>query len=345
MAHLPETTAELADVLATPVSFDFDLPDPADPTLDHSEFQRRLDNAWQQCDRIDLRTDIWRGRILRTVRDREKLGGDARGAGFSEWLKRREITKSRAYSLIQLANSADTLLSAGDLPAEAIGNFSKRAFVETAKAAPEVQRLISKAARDRGARITRREVKQLSDEWTAMSSDLLPPQVKQKAGEGTLPARHLAPLVKEMEKLPPAHVREIQREIQEHPNTDTAKHLASEARTLSRYLDAAARVQAIRNCKVDMELALDEALQLGCLNLTSDLVKQAAQLEQATARLFALWKRLGNLSDRLYVDTGASNPHLRALLGCLDVLTNDTIEVPLDDSGDRLVRLRVLPDA
>lgn len=344
MVQIPETTAELADLLRAPVSFDFDLPDPDDDSLDSSEFQRRLDAAWQQCDRIDLRTDIWRGRILRVVRDREKRTGDARGVGFAAWLKDRDISKGQAYSLIQLANSADSLLNDGLVQPEAFSNFSKRAFVETAKAAPEVQRLVGAAAQ-RGSRITRREVKQFADEHAAMSSELLPPAVKRKASDGTLPARHLAPLVKEMEKLPKSHVKEIQREVAEHPDADTVKQLASEARNLSRYLEAAARVQAIRNCTVDMELALDEALRLGCLNTTAELVKQAAQLEQTVARLYTTWKRLGNLSDRLYVDTGASNPHLRSLLGCLDVLTNDTIEVPLDETGDRVARLRVLPEA
>jgi hypothetical protein len=96
--------------------------------------------------------------------------------------------------------------------------------VETAKSAPEVQKLVSEAAQS-GDRITRREVKQLSDEWTAMSSDLLPPEVKEKAAEGTLPPRHLAPLVKELEKLPDFHLNALQKEIAENPDIDTVKEL------------------------------------------------------------------------------------------------------------------------
>jgi hypothetical protein len=53
---------------------------------------------------------------------------------------------------------------------------------------------------------------------------------------------------------------------------------------------------------------------------------------------------LGNLADRLYVDTGASNPHLRSMLACLESLSGETIEVALDDGGDRSVRLRVITD-
>jgi hypothetical protein len=244
-----------------------------------------VDQAWLVCDRFDLQTDIWRGRILRAIRDREKVGGDGRGTGFLNWLKKRDITKSQAYSLIQLANSADTLLAEGQIQPEAINNFSKRAFVETAKSAPEVQKLIGEAAQD-GDRITRREVKQLSDEWTAMTSDLLPDAVKEKASEGALPPRHLAPLVKELEKLPISHLSEIQREVEETPDVDTVKVMTSEARSLAKYLDAAAQVQTLQTATVDMEMALEEALRLDCLNTAADLVKQATNIEQT----LALWQ-------------------------------------------------------
>ena len=343
MVATPTSADEIVAALETPVDFNFQLPDPEDEGIQESEFQQQLDVFWKVCDRFDLQTDIWRGRILRTVRDREKKGGDGRGTGFLNWLKQREITKSQAYSLIQLANSADTLLAEGQLNPDAINNFSKRAFVETAKAAPEVQRLVSEAAQ-KGDRITQREVKQLSDEWTAMSSDLLPEEVKEKAAEGALPPRHLAPLVREMEKLPDSHLTAIQKEIAISPDVDTVKLLTSEARNLAKYLDAAAQVQALRQSPVDLEMALEEALRLDCLNTAADLVKQATQLEQTVAKLYTTWKRLGSLSDRLYVDTGASNPNLRSLLTCLESLTGEVIEVQLDEAGERSVRLRVISE-
>jgi len=79
-------------------------------------------------------------------------------------LKEREISKNQAYRLIQLAESADKLLEEGDLSIDSINNFSKRAFIETAKSKIEVQEIISEAANN-GDHITCREVKQLSDEW------------------------------------------------------------------------------------------------------------------------------------------------------------------------------------
>lgn len=343
MVATPPTPEEIAAALSAPADFDFQLPDPEDEEIQEIDFQQQLDAIWKVCDRFDLQTDIWRGRILRAIRDREKKGGDGRGTGFLNWLKQREITKGQAYALIQLANSADTLLAEGVLDPHAINNFSKRAFVETAKSAPEVQKLVSEAAQ-KGDRITRREVKQLSDEWTAMSSELLPEEVKEKAAEGSLPPRHLAPLVKEMEKLPDIHLGAIQKEIAESPDVDTVKYMTSSARNLAKYLDAAAQVQTLKKFPVDMEMALEEALRLDCLNTAADLVKQATQLEQMVAKVYTTWKRLGSLSDRLYVDTGASNPNLRSLLTCLEILTSEVIEVPLDEVGERSVRLKIMTE-
>ncbi|WP_051044437.1 hypothetical protein [Pleurocapsa sp. PCC 7319] len=335
---------EIVAALEIPADFNFNLPDPEDDAIQESEFQHQLDTIWQICDRFDLQTDIWRGRILRSIRDREKKGGEGRGAGFLNWLKDREITKSQAYALIQLANSADTLLADGMLDPDSINNFSKRAFVETANSAPEVQQLVSEAAH-KGDRITRREVKQLSDEWTAMSSELLPDEIKEKAAEGSLPTRHLAPLVREMEKLPDSHLIEIRKEIAESPDIDTVKMMTTEAKNLAKYLDAAAQVQTLRDKAVDMEMALEEALRLGCINTAADLVKQATTLEQTVGKLYTTWKRMGNVADRLYVETGASNPQLRSLLTCLESLTSDIIEVPLDEEGDRIVRLKVITES
>jgi hypothetical protein len=336
-------TSAIIDAYETPLEFNFQLPDPEDETIQDHDFQQRLDSFWKVCDRFDLQTEIWRGRILRAIRDREKQGGDSRGIGFLNWLKQREITKSQAYALIQLANSADTLLAEGQLDPESINNFSKRAFVETAKSAPEIQKLVSDAARQ-GDRITRREVKQLADEWTAMSSELLPDEIKEKASDGSLPARHLAPLVKELEKLPDIHIDTLRKEIAASPDVDTVKLITSEARSLAKYLDAAAQVQTLRRGNLDIEMALEEALRVDCLNTAADLVKQATQLEQAVAKLYTTWKRLGSLSDRLYVDTGASNPHLRSMLTCLESLTSEVIEVELDEGGQKMVRLRVISD-
>ena len=319
---------------------DFELPDPEDDAIPELEFQQQLDVAWQVCDRFDLQTEIWRGRILRAIRDREKIGGDGRGTGFLNWLKEREISKSQAYSWIQLANSADTLLQEGKIEQSSIKNFSKRAFVETAKASPEVQQMVSEAAQ-KGDKITRREVKQLTEEWTAMTSDLLPKEVKEKAADNSLPPRYIAPLVREMEKLPQVHQAPLQKDIAANPDLDTVKQATTEARNLAKYLKASAQVQALTQENVDVETALVEAQRIGCLNVAADLVNQASQLEQMIGKLYMTWKKVGNLADRLYVDTGASTPHLRSLLECIEPLGSQVMTIQIGNPNERTIRLQI----
>ncbi|PPJ64717.1 hypothetical protein [Cuspidothrix issatschenkoi] len=331
---------DIAAALQQPADLDFALPDPEDEQIPESDFLQQLDVAWQVCDRFDLQTEIWRGRILRSIRDREKKGGDGRGTGFLKWLKEREISKTQAYSWIQLANSADTLISDGKLNPDTVNNFSKRAFVETAKAVPEVQQMVSEAA-EKGDRITRREVRQLSDEWTAMSSDLLPEEVREKAADNSLPPRYITPLVKEMEKLPELHQKALQRDIAANPDVDTVKQATSEARQLAKYLKSAAQVQALTEEDVDIETALEEAQRVGCLSIAADLVNQASQIEQTIGKLYMTWKKISNLADRLYVDTGASTPHLRSLLTCIEPLGGEIMELQLSGTTEHTIRLQI----
>lgn len=340
MIPSPQSPEDLAAALDQPVDLNFELPDPEDEQITEHEFQRQVDTAWQVCDRFDLQTEIWRGRILRSVRDREKKQGDSRGSGFLNWLKAREISKSQAYSMIQLANSADTLTAQGNLDPDSVRSFSKRAFIETAKADPEVQQLVTDAAKS-GARITRREVQKLADEWTAMSSELLPDEVKAKASDHSLPSRYLAPLVRSLEKLPSSHQQVIREEVARQPDVDTLKQATTEAKYLAKYLDAASHVQALNDDSLDLEKALEEALRLGCINIAADLVNQASVLEQTIAKLYTTWKRIGSLADRLYVDTGASTPNLRSLLTRLEQLAGEVLEVELGANSERTIRLQI----
>ncbi|MEN9225166.1 MAG: hypothetical protein Q6L60_01695 [Thermostichus sp. HHBFW_bins_43] len=316
------------------------LPDPTDAALPDLEFHQQVEQAWQVCDRFDLQTEIWRGRILRVVRDREKQRGDGRGSGFLHWLKDREISKSRAYALLELADSADRLMQAQELAPETVDRFSKRAFLETAQAPAEVQQMVVEAAQQ-GQRITRRQVRDLTDEWTAATSELLPAPVRAKAAEQSLPTRYLTPLVRELEKLPGSHQQALQEEIARNPDVDTLKQATADARFLARYLQSAAQVQALQEPEgLDLEGALEEALRLGLLNLTADLVNQAAQLEQTLARLFTTWKRLGSLAEKLDGHIGASTPHLRRLCRSLETLSGPTLRTGLG-SGEEALQLQV----
>jgi hypothetical protein len=324
---------------------DLQLPDPGNEAISTMEFLARLEEAWAVCDRFDLQTEIWRGRILCAVRDREKRGGEGRGTGFLQWLREREISKTRAYTLIQLAESAEGLIGEGMLEADSVNNFSKRAFLETAQADPEVQLMISEAANG-GQQISRKQVRQLSDEFMAATSPLLPEEIRQRTADNLLPPRAVAPLVRELSKLPEEQQEDLRRVLRDEPELDRVRDVTNTARWLGKAAEAAQAVRAFQYEQLDFDKALQEAQRLDALGLLADAVGQAQALENAVLKLHTSWRRLGGLQERLWVESGSSTPHLRELLTALQSLSGSTLRVSLGElAGGKRVRLQLVEES
>jgi hypothetical protein len=331
--------------MAEAPSFSLDLPDPESDSISSMEFLARIEEAWAICDRFDLQTEIWRGRILKSVRDRERRGGEGRGGGFLQWLREQEISKTRAYALIQLAESADQMLGEGVLEETSVNNFSKRAFMETAQSNPEVQLMIGEAAND-GQQITRKQVRQLTDEFTAATSPLLPEEIRQRTAENLLPPKAVAPLVKELAKLPEEQQEDLRKVLRDEPELERVKDVTSTARWLSRASEAGLAVRAFQQGDLDLEKAMQEALRLDALGLLSDAVSQAQALEAAVLKLHTSWRRLNGLQERLWVESGSSTPHLRELLTALQTLSGNTLRVSLGElAGGKRVRLQLVEES
>jgi hypothetical protein len=324
---------------------DLELPDPYSETISNLEFLARLEEAWAVCDRFDLQTEIWRGRILVAVRDREKRGGEGRGTGFLQWLREREISKTRAYTLIQLAESADRMLGEGVLEQDSVNQFSKRAFLETAQAEPEVQQMIGEAAND-GQQITRKQVRRLTDEFTAATSSLLPEEIRQRTADNLLPPRVVAPLVKELAKLPEGQQEDLRRVLRDEPELERVKDVTMTARWLSKTSESGLAVRAFQQGNLDLDKAIQEAQRLDVLGILSDAVYQAQQVESAVLKLHTSWRRLGGLQERLWVESGSSTPHLREVLNALQTLSGTTMRVSLGElAGGKRVRLQLVEEA
>ncbi|MFZ0407822.1 MAG: hypothetical protein WAM11_06915 [Cyanobium sp.] len=324
---------------------DLELPDPDSDTISTLEFLSRLEEAWAVCDRFDLQTEIWRGRILRAVRDREKRGGEGRGTGFLQWLREREISKTRAYTLVQLAESADRMLGDGVLEEDSVNLFSKRAFLETAQAEPEVQQMIGEAANE-GQQITRKQVRRLTDEFTAATSPLLPDEIRQRTADNLLPPRAVAPLVKELAKLPEGQQEDLRRVLREEPELERVKDVTMTARWLSKTSESGLAVRAFQQGELDLDKAIQEAQRIDALGILSDAVYQAQQVESAVLKLHTSWRRLGGLQERLWVESGSSTPHLREVLQALQTLSGTTMRVSLGElAGGKRVRLQLVEES
>ncbi|MFM7362400.1 MAG: hypothetical protein ACKO25_11395 [Cyanobium sp.] len=326
-------------------AFTLELPDPENEAIGTLEFHSRLDEAWAVCDRFDLQTEIWRGRILRAARDRERRGGENRGTNFLQWLREREISKTRAYTLIQLAESADQMLGDGVLAEASVNNFSKSAFLEAARADPEVQQMVGEAA-DEGQQITRKQVRRLADEFVAATSPLLPEEIRQRTAENLLPPRVVAPLVKELARLPEAQQEDLRRVLREEPELDRVRDVTLTARWLTKASEAGLAVRAFQQMELDLEKAIQEAQRLDALGILSDAVFQAQQVESAVLKLHTSWRRLNGLQERLWVESGSSTPHLRELVTALQTLSGNTMRVSLGElAGGRRVRLQLVEES
>ena len=332
-------------VIPDPSLLQLDLPDPDKEDLSKIEFLDRLEKAWAVCDRFDLQTEIWRGRILRVVRDREKRGGEGRGAGFLNWLRDREISKARAYGLIQLADSSDDLVGEGLLKEASVNKFSKRAFIETAQAAPEVQQMISEAANE-GQEITRKQVRRLNDEFTSVTSPLLPEEIRERTQSNLLPPRVVAPLVKELAKLPQLQQEDLRKALRDEPEINCIKDVTNTARWLSKSLDASLSLRAFQSGDLNLEKAMEEAKRLDALGLLADACGQAQAIESSVLKFHNAWKKLGGLHERLWLESGSSTPYLRDVLNVLQALSGSTMRVSLGElSGGKKVRLQIVEEA
>lgn len=337
--------AVTASLSSEPPLLQLDLPDPERDDISTMEFLAQLEQAWAVCDRFDLQTEILRGRILKAVRDREKRGGEGRGAGFLQWLREREISKTRAYSLIQLAESAEDLVGGGMLEEASVNHFSKRAFLETAQAAPEVQLMISEAANE-GQEITRKQVRRLTDEFTAVTSPLLPEEIRQRTQENLLPPKVVAPLVRELAKLPEPQQEDLRKVLRDEPEIERIKDVTSTARWITKATESGVAVRAFQQGELDLEKAMQEAQRLDALGLLADAVGQAQALESAVLKLHTSWRRLGGLQERLWVESGSSTPYLRDVLSALQSLSGATMRVSLGElAGGKRVRLQLVEES
>ncbi|MGA0278940.1 MAG: hypothetical protein ACO3J4_05525, partial [Vulcanococcus sp.] len=226
-----------------------------------------------------------------------------------------------------------------------VNNFSKRAFMETAQSDPEVQLMIGEAAND-GQQITRKQVRQLTDEFTAATSPLLPEEIRERTANNLLPPKAVAPLVKELAKLPDDQQEDLRKVLREEPELERVKDVTSTARWLSKASEAGLAVRAFQQGELDLDKAMQEALRLDALGLLSDAVGQAQALESAVLKLHTSWRRLNGLQERLWVESGSSTPHLRELLTALQTLSGNTMRVSLGElAGGKRVRLQLVEES
>jgi hypothetical protein len=156
----------------------------------------------------------------------------------------------------------------------------------------------------------------------------------------------VAPLVRELAKLPEDQQDDLRRVLRDEPELERVKDVTSTARWLSKAAEASLAVRAFQQGELDFDKALQEAQRLDALGLLADAVGQAQALEAAVLKLHTSWRRLGGLQERLWLESGSSTPHLRELLTALQSLSGSTLRVSLGElAGGKRVRLQLVEEA
>ena len=212
-------------------------------------------------------------------------------------------------------------------------------------AAPEVQVMIAEAANE-GQEITRKQVRRLTDDFTSATSPLLPDEIRQRAQENLLPSKVVAPLVRELSKLPELQQEDFRKVLRDEPELDRIKDVTHTARWITKATESGVAVRAFQQGELDLEKAMQEAQRLDALGLLADAVGQAQTLEAAVLKLHTSWRRLGGLHERLWVESGSSTPYLRDVLTALQTLSGATMRVSLGElAGGKRVRLQLVEEA
>ena len=237
------------------------------------------------------------------------------------------------------------MLGDGVLEPTSVNQFSKRAFMETSLAEPEVQLMISEAANE-GQEITRKQVRRLADEFTAATSPLLPEEIRERTQQNLLPPKAVAPLVRELAKLPEPQQEDLRKVLRDEPELDRIKDVTHTARWITKATESGEAVRAFQQGELDLEKAMQEAQRLDALGLLADAVGQAHALESAVLKLHTSWRRLGGLQERLWVESGSSTPYLRDVLSALQSLSGATMRVSLGElAGGKRVRLQLVEES
>ncbi len=118
------------------------------------------------------------------------------------------------------------------------------------------------------------------------------------------------------------------------------------ARCMAKAIDAYMSLRSFQQLELNLEKATQEAQRINALSFLTDAFSQAKAVETSVLRLHTAWRRLDDLHERLWLESGSSTPHLRNVLNALQTLTGATMRVSLGEiSGGKKIRLQIVEES
>ena len=198
---------------------------------------------------------------------------------------------------------------------------------------------------NKGKEITRKDVKRLSDEFTAATCPLLPDEIRQRTQENLLPPKIVAPLAKQLSKLSEDMQDDFRVVLKESPDIESIKEVTNAAKWIGKSNEAALTLRTLQIESVNLDKATQEAQRIDALSFLADALTQARTIEATVLRLHSAWRRLGDIHERLWLESGSSTPNLREVLNALQVLSGSKLKVSLGEiCGGKKIRMQIVEE-
>ena len=104
-------------------------------------------------------------------------------------------------------------------------------------------------------------------------------------------------------------------------------------------------LRTLQRGDIDLDKATQEAQRIDSLALLADALSQAKTIEATVLRLHTAWRKLGDIHERLWLESGSSTPYLRKVLNALAVLNGSSMKVSLGEiAGGKIIRLQIVEE-
>ena len=105
-------------------------------------------------------------------------------------------------------------------------------------------------------------------------------------------------------------------------------------------------LRALQREDLNIEKATEEAHRIDALGYLADAFTQAKSIEASVLKFHNAWRRLGDINERIWVESGSSTPYLRDVLNALQSLSGSTMRVSLGEAfGGKKIRLQIVEES
>ncbi|NER39842.1 MAG: hypothetical protein F6J93_38905 [Oscillatoria sp. SIO1A7] len=312
----------------TPSTSETPLPEPnksPNATEGTEEFKGTYAEELQETDRAGLMAAIRAGEVLLKARKMFKGQEQQEEKSFGNWIKRQGYSVSWGYTRMKLATTYQDIANSFEEISEVIGLFNQKTFFKFADQSEEFKAWLIEKIQNANFlakfaptnRINSAALGKIKSFWTVENSEIVPEHLKGNEVLHPEEVKAIAEVAEKAEALPEQFKEHFAAALWEADAQDY-KEIARSAKEAFNFMDETQALQFASSENEDFaEGVLGELIRTGVENIGSKLSKAAAKVEKLCAQLFLAHREYQHLSDRLYVETGASTPKTRELLKSL----------------------------